>query len=291
MVTKILSCFIDFHTLEHASEKLDMQEQQIKDMFDATEGLYHCVDCRRPYKKQGHLKNHLKKEHDWEFHHQDQEAGEDHDRVALYRASFMKCALLLRDTSDAYKLGDGNRIMDNSKFQMLLSGIAHHTKYQLWLFRFLANYHCLLSPREAFEYKWNCTTNMKGGCGHNIPNDNLVEILVHRLKSKLQSQGANVTFSSARKAALTLQIQDEIKENLIEKSGMKKSGTTRSSTSMDKDIVLMVTELSAASVFDYIPGRKYDNFKNFNDLFSRINIPELHKWLSKQKERLSYEAI
>ncbi|XP_056006637.1 uncharacterized protein LOC125680237 [Ostrea edulis] len=281
----------DLHTLEHASEKLDMQEQQIKDMFDATEGLYHCVDCRRPYKKQGHLKNHLKKEHDWEFHHQDQEAGEDHDRVALYRASFMKCALLLRDTSDAYKLGDGNRIMDNSKFQMLLSGIAHHTKYQLWLFRFLANYHCLLSPREAFEYKWNCTTNMKGGCGDNIPNDNLVEILVHRLKSKLQSQGANVTFSSARKAALTLQIQDEIKENLIEKSGMKKSGTTRSSTSMDKDIVLMVTELSAASVFDYIPGRKYDNFKNFNDLFSRINIPELHKWLSKQKERLSYEAI
>lgn len=93
---------------------------------------------------------------------------------------------------------------------MLLSGIGHHTKYQLLLFRFLANYHCLLSPREACEYKWNCTTNLKGGTSHNIPNDNLVEILVHRLKAKLQSQGSNVTYESARKSELTLQIQDEI---------------------------------------------------------------------------------
>lgn len=53
----------------------------------------------------------------------------------------------------------------------------------------------------------------------------------------------------------------------------------------------MMNELSAANVFDYIPGRKYDNFKTFCDMFSRINVVDLHKWLSKQKERLSYETI
>lgn len=196
--------------MEHTYEELDMQEQQIKDMFDADEGKYSRVKCRRAYKKRGHLKNHLVREHEWQLYQQNHEARENLDRVALYRASFMKCALLLRDTSDAYKLGDGNRIMNNSKFQMLHSGIGHHTKYQLWLFRFLANYHCLLIPREAYEYKWNYTTNLKGGTGHNIPNDNLVEILVHRLKAKLQSQGSNVTYESARKSELTLQIQDEI---------------------------------------------------------------------------------
>jgi hypothetical protein len=277
--------------MEPAAQNLDLQDQQIKDMFDGNDQKYHCVECHRPYKTKGHLKNHLEKEHAWEFHHEGQRTAEDQDRVALYRASFMKCALLLRDTMDAYKLGDGNRIMDDAKFQMILSGIGHHTKYQLWLFRFLANYHCLLSPKEAFEYKWNCTTNMKGGFGHNIPNDNLVEILVHRLKSKLHSQGANVTFSSARKAALTLQIQDEIKDNLILESGMKKSGTSRACASVEKDVTAMMTELCAANVFDYVPGRKYDNFKNFNDLFSRVNIPDFHKWLSKQKERLSYETV
>lgn len=277
------------HTLEHTSEELDMQEQQIKDMFDAGEGKYSCVECRRPYKTLGHLKNHLVRENEWQLHQQNQDAGENLDRVALYRASFMKCALLLRDTSDAYQLGDGNRIMNNSKFQMLLSGIGHHTKYQIWLFRFLANFHCLLSPREAYEYKWNCTTNLKGGAGHNIPNDNLVGILVHRLKAKLQSQGSNVTYESARKSALTLQIQDEIRENLIQKSGLKKSGITRPARA-NNDIVLMVNELSAGNVFSYIPGRKYDNFKSFCDMFSRVNVVNLHKWLNKQKERLSYET-
>lgn len=279
----------DLHTLEHTSEELDMQEQQIKDMFDAGEGKYSCVECRRPYKTRGHLKNHLVKEHEWQLYQQNQDAGENLDRVALYRASFMKCALLLRDTSDAYQLGDGNRIMNNSKFQMLLSGIGHHTKYQIWLFRFLANFHCLLSPREAYEYKWNCTTNLKGGAGHNIPNDNLVGILVHRLKAKLQSQGSNVTYESARKSALTLQIQDEIRENLIQKSGLKKSGITRPARA-NNEIVLMVNELSAGNVFSYIPGRKYDNFKSFCDMFSRVNVVNLHKWLNKQKERLSYET-
>uniref|UniRef100_A0A8W8P3R1 Uncharacterized protein n=1 Tax=Magallana gigas TaxID=29159 RepID=A0A8W8P3R1_MAGGI len=36
----------DLHTLEHTSEELDMQEQQIKDMFDEGEGKYSCVECR-----------------------------------------------------------------------------------------------------------------------------------------------------------------------------------------------------------------------------------------------------
>ena len=284
---------IDLCSLNPRSQEMYLKEQQIQDMFDADEMKFFCLHCRRSYKTRGNLKNHLKKEHEWQFpvEQNDDDDDKEIDRVALYRASFMKCALLLRDTNDAYILGDGNRIMDNSKFQMLLSGISQHTKYQLWLFRFLANFHCLLSPRDAYEYKWNCTTNLKGGNGHNIPNDNLVEILVHRLKAKLQTQGANVTYASARKAALTLQIQDEIRENMIEQCEMKKTGTSRTSTSVTNDIILMVNELSAGGVFDYVPGRRYENFRTFNDLFSKVNLMSLHKWLTKQKERLSYETV
>lgn len=127
----------------------------------------------------------------------------------------MKCILLLKDTNDGYSVGDGVRIMNNAKFQMLLSGVSRHTKYQIWLFSFLAYYSCILSPKDANEYKWNCTSNLSGGTGHNIPCDNLVEIMVHRLKEKVRSQGANVTFQSAKKAALSLQVQDEIKQNVI----------------------------------------------------------------------------
>ncbi|XP_069105154.1 uncharacterized protein [Argopecten irradians] len=279
--------------LEPRSQDLDLQELQIKEMFDAAEGKYHCKYCDKTYKMCGHLKNHLKKEHDWQDLREDRENEKSTkiDHIALYRASFMKCALLLRDTQDAYSLGDGDRIVDNAKFQMLLSGIGNHTKYQLWLFRFLANFHCLLSPKDAYEYKWNCTTNLKGGTGHNIPNDNLVEILVHRLKVKLQAQGANVTYASARKAAMTLQVQDEIKENMMVQCGSKPKGTSRTATSVTSDINVISNELLTEEVFDYIPGRQFENFKNFKDLFAKVKIMELHKWITKQKERLSYATI
>ncbi|KAK6175433.1 hypothetical protein SNE40_013898 [Patella caerulea] len=114
----------------------------------------------------------------------------------------MKCVLLLRDTNDAYRQGDGYRIERNSKFEMLLADVGHHYKYKLWLFRFNAYMSALLTEREAEEYKWNCTTNTAGGIGKNIPNDNLVELTVQAVKKKVQSQGANATFDSARKASL-----------------------------------------------------------------------------------------
>lgn len=100
-------------------------------MFDAGEGKYSCVECRRAYKTRGHLKNHLVREHEWQLYQQNQEARENLDRVALYRASSMKCALLLRDTSDVYKLGDSNRIMSNSKFKCFSQGsdITQNTSY------------------------------------------------------------------------------------------------------------------------------------------------------------------
>lgn len=186
----------------------------------------------------------------------------------------MKCLLLLKDTNDGYPMGDGGRIMTNAKFQMLLSGVSRHTKYQIWLFRFLAYYSCILSPKDAYEYKWNCTSNLSRGTGHNIPNDNLVKIMVHRLKDKVRSQGANVTFQSAKKAALSLQVQDEIKQSVMKEINMELKGTTRAETS--KIVELIIDQLKMAEVFD---------------LYSRVKVFELHKWIQSQKERLSYEIV
>jgi hypothetical protein len=277
--------------LEENSRRLDAQDLQIKEMFDHNLQKFICLTCGKQYKKEGHLKRHLKEKHEWNFIEEDQQEGNKPDHIALYRSSFMKCMLLLRDTNDSYTMGDGERIMMNSKFQMLLSGVSHHTKYQLWLFRFLAYYHCLLSPKDAYEYKWNCTSNLGGGVKHNIPNDNLVEIMVHRLKEKLQTQGANVTFSSARKAALSLQIQDELKTNMKQELKMKPTGSTRPDVQKPCDIRLMIEELNKGEVFEFVPGRKYTNFPAFKDLFSRIKLTELHKWITDQKQRMSYEIV
>lgn len=170
----------------------------------------------------------------------------------------MKCALLLRD---------GDRILSNAKFQMLLSRIGNHTKYQLCLFRFIAYCISLLTPRMAYEYVWNCTANLHGNNTHNIPNDNLVELMVQAVKKKGYAQGANATFDSVRKAALTTQIQEEITTNLKYECDQKQTGRRRPTLSKLNDVVTMITELNSARVFDYIPGREYASFTGFSEIF------------------------
>ena len=104
------------------------------------------------------LKKHLKNQHQWDLADDNTETcTSTKDHIALYRSSYMKCALLLRDTNDANRMGDGERIFLNAKFQMLLSRVGYHSKYQLWLFRFIAYCYSLLTPKMAYEYMWNCT--------------------------------------------------------------------------------------------------------------------------------------
>lgn len=58
----------------------------------------------------------------------------------------------------------------------------------------------------VYEYIWNCTANLHSNLGHNIPNDNIVELLVQAVKKKVRAEGANATSENVRSAALALQI-------------------------------------------------------------------------------------
>jgi hypothetical protein len=52
------------------------------------------------------------------------------------------------------------------------------------------------------------------------------------------------------------------------------------------DIIAIVSQLNAAQVFAYIPGREYNSFSAFTDIFSRIKIPDLHKWITGNNTRI-----
>lgn len=294
---EILDKYIKFNDklelIQQRTMELDRQRKVLKDMFVDHEQRYVCSYCDKKYKRVGNLKGHLQAHHDWMEEDNDgmDEDSCKADSIAIYRASFLKCALLLRDTNDAYQMADGDRIEENAKFQLLLSHVGNHTKYQLWLFRFLAYIVALLSPRMAYEYKWNCTSSLRGGREHNIPNDNLVEIQVHNVKKKIQDQGANCTYASARRAALTLQVQHEMRENMKHECLMKPSGTKRPEVSKINDLVSMVKEIQESDIMDYVPGREFCSFPGFRDIYSRVKTDVFHKWLSKQKERLSYEIV
>lgn len=114
-----------------------------------------------------------------------------------------------------------------------------------------------------------------GGVGKNIPNDNLVELIVQLVKKKLREQGSNFTYASAVKATLSSQVHDEIKKNLQEELKQKPKGKRRTKT-LSPDIEVMVNELTKGSIFSYIPGREFESFKNYQNASERVNLPKLH---------------
>lgn len=121
----MFSLFAEVLFISERTAALDTQTRQLQDMFDTRQQKYLCEACTKKFKTIGGLQRHLRKEHDWVFMKEVTNSSSKKDHIALYRASFMKYSLLLRDTNDAYKMGDGERILRNSKFQMLLSRIGN----------------------------------------------------------------------------------------------------------------------------------------------------------------------
>ena len=89
---------------------MDQLNRQMEEMYDNREKNYLCT-CGKLYKPDGWFKKHLVKDHDWNFILDTNSNESKLDHIAIYRSSFMKCGLLLRDIIDAFKFGDGDRIL------------------------------------------------------------------------------------------------------------------------------------------------------------------------------------
>lgn len=277
------------------AQQLDNTMEQVNVMFNCLTNCYQCT-CGKVYKTLGFFKRHLTNVHYYIFSPPDDmnsqlDSKDSHDHVAIWKAAFMKMALILRDTTDAYKQGDGNRVFLNAKFEMLYASVARHSKYKLWLWRFLAYEASLLTPKQAEDYKWNCSANLRGGIGNNIPNDNLVELMVQQVKKRIKEQGTNFTYDSARKVVKSTQIQEELKENVADQISGGKKGKKITKHERSVDVALIVEELLKGNVFGYVPGRSFDSFLNYKTPFDCIKFNDLHTWITKQKQRAAAEII
>lgn len=95
------------------AQALDAQVNHINSMYDNHLNKFICQPCNKKYKTLNGIKKHLQKEHGMADLEEPDDSSFKFDHVAIYHASFMKCALLLRDTNDAYKMGDCDRVLSN----------------------------------------------------------------------------------------------------------------------------------------------------------------------------------
>lgn len=268
-----LSKFDKFAELASDIQAMDQDQIDVNAMYNGDR--YECALCGNQYTQEGWFRKHLKKKHRWKFHSPNEKTSTDNPVRC-----FLFMSLLLRDTHDSYRMGDGDRIIRNSYFEWLYASALGHTKYKIWLFRMISYVSGLLTRKQAYEYKWNMTVNLEGGTGHNIPNDNCVEIQVHKLKSQLQSQGSNKSFESARNICLSTQVIEGIQEQLMKTTRTYKTKRSRPPVDKTKDIQTIVELIRKTGP---VKDLSWATFGKFKDPIACIDANKLHGWISHQK--------
>jgi hypothetical protein len=253
---------------------LDVDCQKLGEMKDATG--FQCALCGKHYVTDGRFRNHLKSKHQWQFH--ECTSPKRSDSVV---SSFLRMALLLHDTCDAYRMGDGDRCFRNAKFEWLYAGALGHSKYKLWLWRYVAYINAILSPRESFEYKWNICQNLMGGADQNIPNDNCVELQIKKIKTQLNTQGANKSYNSAKVVTMSTQVIDTMKQKLMQVNNSVKAGRKRPEVDKSMDIS-RIAECVLKNGHNVV--KDWPSFLKFKDPLSKLDPKAVHQWMGVQKK-------
>lgn len=188
-----------------------------------------------------------------------------------------KIALLLRNTYNAIRMWDRDRILRNFKFEMLCASVRGHTKYKLWLWRFQTYVSAILTPKEAKEYFWNCTA-CTNGCTKKIsPMIIWWHCMNSYWKKNHQETGRELHIfecqeSSSLSLSLSAHLQMEMKEKFEEHAASLKAWKTRTKTDSSNDVYLKINILLAARVFHSEAGRTYGSFDNFKNVFERNQL-------------------
>lgn len=82
-----------------------------------------------------------KKRHNWNFHETTKLTDPDKPIAPVLRI-----CLLYRDTSDAYKMGDGDHIIPNAKFEWVFDSALSHSMYTIWLWRKITYVNYIIPP-------------------------------------------------------------------------------------------------------------------------------------------------
>ena len=270
-----------------ASQAMDKLEREME-LLKSSGGAYpfkcNFRACSKIYKTVGWLQAHLRTVHNVVIDLPvplRKEIDKNYDGVFNYASAFMKVALLYRDITDAYKMGDGDRVFRDIKFMFLHLSSGKHVKYRLWLWRMLAYDMALLSQYERYEYRHNIAMNLIGGVRNCVANDNVVEIYVHKIKEAMRAMGANVTYAAVQKVTKCLDVLDAMTEKLAKPKSGKHAATKN-----QEDIEIIATSLLTGNVFVHTTGREHATYPNFpSDLLNDIDIVKLNQWINTQKKR------
>ena len=111
------------------------------------------------------------------------------DCIFNYGCLHIVLGLMLRNTEDSVKEGDGEHLLRTWKFRTFLFRMNGHTKYALAGLRLIASVEGLLTPRQAHKLLWNRFAGKKHGKAKRISRDLRVEQLNKIAKEEIRTLG------------------------------------------------------------------------------------------------------
>lgn len=212
------------------------------------------------------------------------------DDVFNYNSALLAEGLFFMNFLDSVSEGDGERVIRQYKYLMLLCKAdgCHSTKYALEsLFQLLLVYGGL-SKSEAEVFMWNRSVNTHGLPGANIPFDLEVEHSNNYIKQGIANLGVNVTESAVTRISRA----EKSVRDIIFKLDTNFQYAVRSGKHVQhfpkSDCDEIVKRLVEMGVFIHQEGRHYRHFRNFQiDPLKDLDMSQLYRWINDHKRKLA----
>lgn len=218
---------------------------------------------------------------------QKKKKSKNHDNVQAYASQVLTMGLLLMEFNDAIREGDGCRILRCWRFFILIFKATKRKNYAIEAFTLLAQYQFLLSPRLAYQLKWNRTVNVHGRPGRNIPCDLHMEHLNRVCKDAISSLGANVSERGFERVGKCVGKLEKITQNFDRLHGVARQSDKHAHRSDVNDLKKMLKQLEVSKVFSTNCGRQHSHFPKFEaNILNTIDMKKLKLWLNEQYQKL-----
>ena len=218
------------------------------------------------------------------------QASNKEDKVINYASLVIGYGLMAENFHNAWREGDGGRILRCWKFLLLHFRVGGRTKYALEAFKLLSQTFALLSPRKAHQLIWNRTCNTKGGHGNNIPLDLDNEFLNRVFKDNINTFRQNITPHSIDRSSQSVKRVSDTLENFDKVTCVRRDSGHHVLPDTTEDFQHILQVLQREQVFVPVEGRAHGTFKNITaDPFAKLNLKELHKWLKRHRKNASIE--
>ena len=210
------------------------------------------------------------------------EVVDNGDRVHGYARVLCHFASLVLLFIDAWKEGDGERVLRYWKIFMLHFRAENKTKYALEALR-LQFQLVTLPPYLSHQIIWGRFINTQGGKGRNLPCDLHNEHVNKVFKDIIQNMGPNFTKEACTWAARSVSSLQRVSKVFDKQTFIHSETVAHSKRSDDKDVKMVAQVLLKSRVVEVVENRAHRMFPTFSpDPLHKLDRDKMKKWIKRK---------